>query len=225
MSTDTQQAAPTGRPRLPRLLPRFPAHWIIGSADSERLFGRLLWIQVPLQYYVATHVLHGLAVDDLLSGLLLSLMSVVGIFVLSWIAAWIAIAVHKESNAQDLTGRVRMWVVAVMIVTAGAYLLLVLSFLAAHAANGWGFRMYGDFITDRLTVAMEALAFSKEVQRAVPILVNVVVSLLPLVVVRLVYRAFGSPALRANEQDPDMLSVWVIVTAIMTATNAVGSLD
>src|ERR1700675_4146762 len=92
MSMSSEISAPATPPASGRFsLPRFPARWVVGSAKAEPIFARLLWLLVPLQYYVVTNIVHGLSGDDLVPAVALSLTSIVAIFLLSCVAAWFEI--------------------------------------------------------------------------------------------------------------------------------------
>jgi hypothetical protein len=227
MSIDTQ--IPVPRPATSRgwLLPRFPAQWVMGNLGAERTFGRLLWLQIPLQYYVVTHVQHGLSGDDLIPAVALSLMSVVAIFVLSCVAAYVALVVKKDGDRdQTLTGRVRMWVVALMIGTAGSYLLLVLSFFVARLAIELHHPIYGDLVTDRLNWLLDYFQFSEDTSKlAVPALSNLAYSAMALLVLALMRRALSPGSAKPTAQEPGAISVCLIVTVVMTTVNSIVTWD
>jgi hypothetical protein len=59
MSTESDIATSEPPASTGFLLPRFPARWVVESATAERVFARLLWLLVPLQYYVVTNIGRG----------------------------------------------------------------------------------------------------------------------------------------------------------------------
>lgn len=224
------QATPSARGRFS--LPRFPASWAVGSATAERRFARLLWLLVPLQYYVVTHMPRGLSGDDLIPAVALSLMSVVAIFVLSCIAAWLASALWPLDKEQgySLTGRVRMWVVALMIGTAGGYLLLALSLVVIRVAAKYEIVIYGDLVTGGLTRLLRIWELDYQTTGAftfpLQTVSNFVYAFAALLVIMLLHRALRrGPASPATQQEPGAISVGLLVAVVMTAANYVASMD
>ena len=206
-------------------LPRFPARWAVETPGAERIFARLLWFLVPLQYYVVAHVPHGFSGDDLLAAVTLSLMSVAVIFVLSFAAAWlVSMARPLDPDRGDiLTGRVRMWVVALMICTAAAYLPLALSLAANQLTLRHDIVVYGDLVTQGVRMLLEAAGVDDRNPALVlptQIVSNLVYAFASVIVLTLVLRTLrpGS-ASPAGEQEPDAISVGLIVACLMTAAN------
>ena len=160
MSTDMHLSASEPPAPVGFSLPRFPVRWAVESAAAERIFSRLLWLLVPLQYYVVTHIGRGFSPDDLIPAVLLSLISVVVIFVLSCAAAWLASPLDETRRQLDWTGadvgrgaddlhRRRLF-------AAGAVTV------ATHVAIDHGVRIYGDLVTDRLMWLLRIGGLSRE---------------------------------------------------------------
>jgi hypothetical protein len=178
---------------------------------------------------VVTHIGRGFSTDDLIPAVSLSLISVVVIFVLSCVAAWLASPLD-ETQSDSWTGRVRMWVVALMICTAAAYLLLALSLVATHVAIDHGVSIYGDLVTDRLMWLLRICGLSRETMEALDLpllaLANLVYSFAALLVVALVHPALSrSAASPPSTQEPGMISVGVIVAVVMTVANSLAMMD
>lgn len=233
MSMDAQISAPRKSPASGRFsLPRFPARWAVESAGAEGIFARLLWLLVPLQYYVLTNLPHGLSGDDVIPAVALSLMSVVVIFVLSYAVAWLVSVVRPQDPKRDIfSGRVRMWVVALMIGTAAGYLLLALSLAAANALGFWlGFNIYFDPVTGGLRWLLKLLQLSPDIlKELVPVLQalsNLVYAFAALLVITLAHRVLRRGAARPPTlQEPGMISVGLIVAVVMSAANYIATLD
>jgi hypothetical protein len=231
--TDGQISAPHPPATGGFWMPRFPAYWAVESAVAERTFARLLWLIVPLQYYVMTHVARGLSSDDLIPAVALSLLSVVVIFILSCIAAWLASIMRPPDPGRDdtLTGRVRMWVVALMIGSAGGYLLLALSLACTYVGVKFGYDLYGDLVTDGLMRLLKAFGYTyQEIGALAPWLgaaSNLIYSLVAvLLVTGIAHRALRSRnESPAAVQEPWAISVWLIVAVLMTAASYITTLD
>jgi hypothetical protein len=215
-------------------LPRFPTRWAVESAAAEGVFARLLWLLVPLQYYVVTNIGRGLSSDDLVPAVILSLASVVVIFLLSCLAAWLSSVLWPPRPEQDdnLTRRVRMWVTALMISTAAAYFLLALSLLATHVAITYGVPIYDDLVTDRLMWLLDLLGYSWEdmdglafrrLLLALASLIYASIGLLLIVCLRWALRR--GPPRPALPHEPDLVSVGVITSFLMFAVNSLAVLD
>ncbi|MGA7997796.1 MAG: hypothetical protein WCA28_23225 [Bradyrhizobium sp.] len=229
MSTDMDLSASEPPASGGFSLPRFPVRWAVESAAAERIFSRLLWLLVPLQYYVVTHIGRGFSPDDLIPAVLLSLISVVVIFVLSCAAAWLASPLD-ETRDDSWTGRVRMWVVALMICTAACYLLLALSLVATHVAIDHGVRIYGDLVTDRLMWLLRICGLSRETMETLDLpllaLANLIYAFAALLGIALLHRALRRGAASpSSTQEPGMISVGVVVAVVMTVANALATMD
>jgi hypothetical protein len=226
MSTDMDLASP-GPPASSRFsLPRFPVGWAVENPKVERVFARLLWLLVPLQYYVVTNIGKGLSADDLVAAVALSLISVVVIFIVSCVMAWLASVVWPTDPWQGdtLTRRVRMWVVALMICTAGSYCLLALSLLLTHFAISFGARIYGDLMTDRLIAGLRLLGYSwedaQDLRGPLLFIASLIYAFAAMLLVVLAQSALRrGPAGPAQAREPDVVSVCVITALVMTATN------
>lgn len=230
----SEMPAPARPPVAGRFsLPRFPASWAVESAAAERIFARLLWLLVPLQYYVVTHVARGLSADDLIPAVVLSLMSVVVIFLLSCVAAWLASSLRPldPAHGDTLTGRVRMWVVALMICTAAGYLLLALSLAATHALQYYyDVPIYIDLVTSGLRWLIGTVGLGRDTVEALTFqlqtLSNFVYAFAALLVIMLVHRVWRrSPASPAAGQEPGAFSVALIVAILMIVANYVATMD
>ena len=213
-------------------LPRFPVRWAVESDAAERHFARLLWLLVPLQYYVVTNLGHGLSANDLIPAVSLTLITVLVIFFVSCAAAVLASAVYPLDPAQGdtMTGRVRMWVVALMMCTAAGYFLLALSLAAAHIAINRNVTIYGDLVTDRLTWLMRAFGLSQQAVDALSLyllaLANLIYAFAALLMIVLLHRALrrGPPG-SALRQEPDAISAGLIVAIVMTVANYAATMD
>ena len=233
MSTGSEISAPAPPPAPGRFsLPRFPARWAVGNAKAESIFARLLWFLVPLQYYVVTHVARGLAADNLIPAVALSLMSVAIIFILSCVAAWLASVLRPLDPARGdtLTGRVRMWVVALMICTAGGYSLLALSLAATRVLQYYDVLIYLDLVTGGLRWLLEIVGLDRDTIKALTFLLqtvsNFVYAFAALLMITRVHRALArGPASPAAQQEPDAISVGLIVGILMTVANYAATLD
>jgi hypothetical protein len=233
MSTGSDASA-LGRPPVPARFsqPRFPARWALESASAERNFARLLWLLVPLQYYVVTNLGHGLSADDLIPAVSITLISVVVIFFLSCIAAWFASwwSPPDPGKGDTLTGRVRMWVVALMICTAASYFLLALSLAVTHVAVSFGATIYYDVVTDRLMWLKRICGLcQKSIDShylGLPVLASLIYAFGALLMIALLYRAFRrGPASPPVPPEPGAISVGLIVAALMTFANSIATLD
>ncbi len=108
--------------------PKFPAGWAVENAAAERVFARLVWFLVPLQYYVLTHMAGGQSPDDLISVAVLALFSVAIVLLAGLGAAWMIWWFRdQKTSVEDFTELVRVWVVALLIGTFAAYTLLAIS--------------------------------------------------------------------------------------------------
>jgi len=233
MSMGSEIPAPAKPPALGGFsLPRFPARWAVGSAAAERIFARLLWLLVPLQYYVVTHEARGLSADDLIPAVALSLMSVVVIFILSCVFAWFASVLWPldPSHGDTLTGRVRMWVVSLMICTAGSYLLMALSLAATRALQYRDVLIYLDLVTGGSMRLLEMAGLDHDTVNALAFSLQMVSSFVyafaAVLGIALAHRALRrGPASPSTGQEPDAISVGVIVAVLMTVANWVATLD
>jgi hypothetical protein len=131
-STRTEGSFPWGK---------FPARWAVGNAFSERVSARLIWLLVPLQYYVFTHVAGGVAAGDLLSVVAITIVSFAALFFISFILAKVA-TLHDSAEVKQTL--MRMWMIALMLGTTGAYSVFALSlFVGIHM--GLTADILGDF--------------------------------------------------------------------------------
>lgn len=233
MSMDAEFSTREKLPASGRLsLPRFPSRWAVGSVWAEGFLARLLWLLVPLQYLVLTNLPRALSGDDVIPAVALSLMSVAVIFVLSYgIALLVSVTRQQSPQHEILSARVRMWVVALMIGTAAAYLLLALSLVAGKTIAYWrGFNIYYDPVTVGLRWLTKPLQLIPETLATLlpwfQALSNLVYAYLALLMIMLAHRLLrrGKPRL-PNLQEPDMISVGLIVAAVMSATHYVATLD
>lgn len=212
--------------------PRFPARWAVENTGTESIFARGLWLLVPLQYYVVTHIPHGLSGDDLIPAVTLSLMAVAVIFVLSCAAAWLAAIVKRPDPAlgDTLTGRVRMWVVALMICTAAAYLPAALSLFGRQIALAHDIVLYGDIVTDALTRLLDGVGVDRETIRALAFWIQAVASFVyaftaVIAVTLMLRRSRRGQAGAAAGQEPGAISVGLVVACLMTAVNYAATMD
>jgi hypothetical protein len=187
---------------------------------------------VPLQYYVVTNIQRGLSDDDLIPAVALSLMSVAVIFLLSCFAAWLVSMLRPvdPEHGDTLTGRVRMWVVALMICTAAGYLPLALSLAASHFALRYDVEIFGDLVTDGLMRLLHAGGVDYQTIDTLifPLqtVSNFVYAFAAVLVITLAHRAFRrGPASPAVRQEPDAISVGLIVAVLMTVANYAATID
>jgi hypothetical protein len=221
MSIEAQIAGP--KPAGGWRLPRFPARWAVASAEAERIFARLLWLLVPLQYYVMTHMARGLSIGDLIPIVSLSLVSVVVIFILSCVVAWLASLLRPQDpeHGDTLTGRVKIWVVALLIATAAAYALLALSLAATHIALAHNFRIFRDLATHGLILLLGRLD-----DFTLLVLSNLVYSFVAILLVVLAHAVLRRDAADpAAPPEPGLIPVGLIVAVVMTLTNSLAALS
>jgi uncharacterized membrane protein (DUF4010 family) len=231
MSMSSEISTPATPPASSRVSPlRFPARWVVGSAKAERIFARLLWLLVPLQYYVVTNIVHGLSGDDLIPAVALSLTSIVAIFILSCAAAWFTSPPLEGEQSDSLTGRVRMWVVALMIGTAGGYLLLAISLIIIRVAAHYDVIIYIDLVTDVLMRLLHAFGLDYQTLGALAVLLqavsNFVYAVTILLVITLVHRArHRGPADPAAPREPGVIWAGLIVATLVTVANCIATMD
>jgi hypothetical protein len=121
---------------------RFPASWAVESASSERFSARLIWLLVPIQYYVLTHIAGGVAVGDLLSVVVLTMTSFIVLFFLSFLLASFVAWRNPHQDRRTLT---RMWMIALLMGTTCAYAVFALSlWIGLH--RGLTADVVGDFL-------------------------------------------------------------------------------
>jgi hypothetical protein len=111
---------------LRNMLARFPNDQILGNPDLERRVMNLVWVVVPLQYYVFTRIAGGMEGDQWFSIALTVLMCF--LFVLA-VSAVIALIPSKESNYST---RLRSWSIALITNWAAAVSLLALSYFVSE---------------------------------------------------------------------------------------------
>src|SRR5712691_6172671 len=104
----------------------FPAYWVVENAWVEGFFAKLIWLIVPLQYYLLTHVARGLDPSNYSAAALLSLTSIILMFAAACATAGIVAVIFKSAR-DDYQKVVRMWVVSLLIGWAGANVLYALS--------------------------------------------------------------------------------------------------
>ena len=162
----------------------------------------------------------------------LSLMSVAVIFGLSYgIGLLVSVTRQQSPQHEILSARVRMWVVALMIGTAAGYLLLALSIVVGKTIAYWGgFNIYYDPVTAGLRWLAKPLQLGSEtLGKLLPWfqgVSNLVYASLALLMIMLAHRSLRrGPARLPNSQEPDMISVGLIVAAVMSATHYVATLD
>ena len=216
-------------------LPRFPVRWAIESASVERNFARLLWLLVPLQYYVVANVDRGLAATDVIPAVVITLLSVVIIFLLSCLAALGASWLSPRGSAQSetYTGRVRMWVIALMICTAAGYFLFALLLVAKHLAVGWGWTIYDDLVTDGLMEVAGIVGLGDWADKLHGLVLAFAYFIYAFAAIGAVFAGVGlfrlivrpGPAGPETRSEPDVLSIGLIVTAVMLFANFIATWD
>jgi hypothetical protein len=222
MSMDSESGASAARPTEgKRFLPRFPTGWVSESAEAEAIFARSLWLLVPLQYCVFTIIPRGLARDDVMATVAISLLCVVAIFLLSCLIALFVSAVRPlDPDSGDVfSRRVRMWVVGLMVCTTVGYLLL-----AVALGIGYGFaylcecNVYDDPVTGGfkwlITTAWPDILDT--VRPVLPLLSKLVYAFAAVLLILFAYRKLRSNAERiATTQEPSVIMIGVTVAAIM----------
>lgn len=226
MVMDSESIASTAEPpERRRLLPRFPTGWVSESALAEAAFARLLWLLVPLQYLVFIIMPGGLARDDVMATVMISLLSVVAIFLLSCAIAVLVSVVRPidPESGDTFSRRVRMWVVGLMVCTTASYLLLVAVLGVGYGYEHWcDCRVYGDLVTGGFRWL--ARAIGPELPGLGGWLPSVLGKLTyafgAVYLILFAYRKLQSNAERiVNVQEPNVIAIGGIVAAIMTAAD------
>lgn len=224
MTTNTEQGA-----EAPYSGVRLPVLWAVESATTERVFAWLLWFMVPLQYYVLTNIGKGLSSDDLFPAVTLSLISIVFIFLLSSVAAWLAAFRRPRGveNVGSLTPQVRMWVVASLTCTAFSYFLLLIALIGGHIAVSRGKHLYGgDVISGFFNALILQCGYSPTVipKLFYPMLglTSFIYSFIALLLIVLLHAIVHAGSKRVTL---DTICVGLISTLVMFATNCVATWD
>ena len=123
-----------------------------------------------------------------------------------------------------------MWMVALMVCTAGGYLLLALSLAITHVLQDYDVAIYMDLVTGGLTRLLGLLGLDRNTVNALAFLLqtvsNFVYAFVALLVITRVSRALRrGPASPAAGQELDAISVGLIVAVLMTAANYVATMD
>jgi len=171
----------------------------------------------------------GLSIDDVMPSVALSLISVVVIFVVSFIAAnVVAFWEPPRVEGDTINSRVRMWVVSLMIGTAAAYFLFALSLAITHYAVAYrGADLYGDLITDSIIRLLGGLGVSADKIDSLGLILqsisNVTYVFLALLLIFFAHRLLRRKIVDVRE--PNILTVGIIVTIVMTVTNWIAMMD
>jgi hypothetical protein len=242
-SVSTEMDAPAAVVKSRFTLPRFPARWAVDKPAVESLFARGLWILVPVQYYVVTHVEKGLSPDDLVPAVALSLVSLAAIFLVSCAMAWCYALVNRPDpvHGDTLSGRVRMWVVALMICLVAAYALLAASLGIQKIALSWDVPIYGDLVKEAIRtlliyLGLDGAALDTPVKLLgaslpfalppVQILANVIYGFMAVSIMATVLRVMrNAPPNSLAGQEPSAIMVGLIVGAFVTLLNAFAVAD
>jgi hypothetical protein len=191
---------------------RFPAGWAVESASSERFSARLIWLLVPIQYYVLTHLAGGVAVGDLLSVVVLTMTSFVALFFLSLVLANFVAWRNPDQDRRTLT---RMWMIALMMGTTCAYAVFALS-LWIGMRQGLTADVVGDFLFWRSADGVRIPGLNW--QTIASYLIYSSIAMLLVLVVRLMsWRMVSGP--RPAFLEPPFFVVAVFVAAVMSGIN------
>jgi hypothetical protein len=196
-----------------------PAYWVVENAWVEGFFAKLIWGIVPVQYILLTHINRGLKVSDYSAAALLSLASVILMFVAACATAAI-VAVFFSSARVDYQKVARMWVVSLLIGWAGANILYTLS---VYYGPKWDFE--GDLVgaTLRNYMCAESLP-GPNWPTVLSYLVYAYLSFFIIIATRFAHiRFWGTPQTSPALPEPDLLWSGVMVATVMLAINLVAT--
>ncbi|HVX76170.1 MAG TPA: hypothetical protein VHB49_08585 [Bradyrhizobium sp.] len=196
---------------------RFPASWAVGDVYSERVSARLIWLLVPLQYYVFTHVAGGVAPGDLLSVVAITMASFAALFVISFVLANLATLGDSGVAKQTLT---RMWMIALMLGTTGTYAVFALSLFVGLYMNLTA-DILGDFFFWHSREGVRIPGWNW--QTPVTYLVYSTIACILISVTRWMFWRLV-PSCRAPLPEPAMAVVIVFVATVMFGMNILATL-
>lgn len=136
MSADSAEA---GGPRLFRRSAwwRFPSMWIVASPASEDLFSKIVWLILPLQYYVLSKFPTGLR-GEYVAVALVTVVSIASLFGVGLLFAlpYYRTSVRGAQSLRDVEDRfgsryalaVRIWAIALIVSWMSVYVVLAVSY-------------------------------------------------------------------------------------------------
>jgi len=206
------QTAGGGRAKTSFPWSRFPAGWAVESASSERFSARLIWLLVPIQYYVLTHLAGGVAVGDLLSVVVLTMTSFIALFFLSFLLASFVAWRNPDQDRRALT---RMWMIALLMGTTCTYAVFALS-LWIGIRQGLTADVVGDFLFWRSADGVRIPGLNY--QTIASYLIYSSIAMLLILLIRLMSWRMASRTTAALAEPPFFV-VAVFVTAVMSGIN------
>lgn len=116
---------------------RFPSMWIVASPASEDLFSKIVWLILPLQYYVLSQFPTGLR-GEYVAVALVTVVSIASLFAVSLLFAlpYYRTSVRGAQTLQDVEERfgsryalaVRIWAIALIVSWMSVYAVLAVSY-------------------------------------------------------------------------------------------------
>ncbi|KWV58283.1 hypothetical protein AS156_36445 [Bradyrhizobium macuxiense] len=120
----------------------FPVNLLVADYGLRRWVPKLIWLVIPLEYYVITRFSGGVSTESYLSAVIFSV-----ICVLSFLLAGFVLAGIMPVRA-DLQSRRRGAVAALLIVWGTSLLLIALSYWLTHLFYGYPKDILADLIFD-----------------------------------------------------------------------------
>jgi len=110
---------------------RFPLGRIVGSQTLEDAVARLVWITIPLEFYVLTRFSGGVSVNDHIAVTVIALAAILLVLLVS-----VAVALVARARDTSFEQRVRVWSVSLILTWAAALALLALGYGVGQLFGG-----------------------------------------------------------------------------------------
>ncbi|MGY2811998.1 hypothetical protein [Bradyrhizobium sp. USDA 4506] len=119
---------------------RFPVNLLVAGYGLRRWVPKLIWLVIPLEYYVITRFAGGVSTESYLSAVIFSVICVLSFLLAGFVLAGILPA------RVDLQSRRRGAVAALLIVWGTSLLLLALSYWLTHLWYGYPEDILADLV-------------------------------------------------------------------------------
>lgn len=183
----------------------FPYHRLVGNRKLEAVTARVIWLAIPLEYYVLTRIPGGLRNVHAVAVVLVSLLAVMGVLAISVVIA--ALSGPRVNFNERLQG----WSVSLVLNWVVAVFLLALGYLLSASPND---DVVHQFLSERLKLNI-ALGNYPHILDPQTFVVYLIYSAVALGLVMAIAHRFGSGADDSARVAPNVLVLAPLTALLM----------
>jgi hypothetical protein len=199
---------------------QFPGNQLIDDPALQGAATKLIWIVIPLEYYVLTRFDGGISADSYIPAAVMALACVVAIIVASAIVSLV------RRRGSSYAARFRGWTVALLTIWCGSLTLLSLSYVGTNLYDGVHRDIVGTVICslsnciDYPTISWQTFLAYSFYSLVAAVLVDLSIRWAHLHLGRIIAKFFGDAenveVPKDRIVDPNIITSSIVVATVMT---------